>query len=83
MPWYLTFQPDGEDEVTLGGVDTEAEADTMKTALETDFPTATVGDPFEETAEWGRAQPKPVSRIARADGSEYSVYSDGSIKEHA
>jgi hypothetical protein len=83
MPWYLTFQPDGEDECTLPGGDTEEEALATKDRLETDFPTATVGAPFEESPDYGDTLPTPQSRIARSDGTEYTLYTDGSIKEHA
>jgi hypothetical protein len=85
MPWFVSFQLPSEAEAApchvVGNDATEAAASAA--VLATDFPDATIGEPYEATHVESRAWPRELVRVDRRDGSSFVIWTDGTIKEDA
>ena len=81
MPWFYNMTDDTDEvRVCNGGAD-ETATQAMADQDAADHPTWTAGDPYEQDAGWYDAQPKPKATVARRDGTEYTLMTDGTTQD--
>lgn len=81
MPWFYN-STDADEVVRIcnGGVD-ETATQALADQEAVDYPTWSIGDPYEQDAGWYDAQPRPKATIGRGDGTEYILMTNGTTQE--
>lgn len=81
MPWFYDATDDDENVRTCnGGVD-ETATQAIADQDAADHPSWSIGDPYEQAADWYDAQPKPKMTIGRGDGTEFILMTDGTTQD--